>query len=317
MAGELKHKDAGAQLTQTEDNAIDRHEASGQTTNDIFYYNGTSWVRATLTTYLASQKNIIMPDDGVAQFGTLDGSSTVRGGRAGFAYMLIVQPKDGNTVGEIMIMPKGNEDASYLSLHNTSDLTDYGYIDLAFDGTQVYLLGGTFGEGIAATRLRIRFDTCPESTTLEYGLGDATYWWKHVKAKGVHALSSFPDHFWSGNVTTDITAGENLVFGNAVYMKSDSKAWKSDADATATMPIFGIAIATINAEASGEILNQGWIRDDSWSLTAGGIVYASVTTGGISTTAPVGSGDQIQAVGIAKTTALIHFSPSYALEAIP
>lgn len=47
MANEFKHKDAGPQLTRTEDNAVDRHEADSQTTNDMLYFNGTSWIRAT------------------------------------------------------------------------------------------------------------------------------------------------------------------------------------------------------------------------------------------------------------------------------
>lgn len=53
MANELKHKDAGTQLTQTEDNAVGRHIADGQTENDMFYFNGTYWIRATPTTIRA------------------------------------------------------------------------------------------------------------------------------------------------------------------------------------------------------------------------------------------------------------------------
>ena len=262
---------------------------------------------------LAAAKKIIYANDGLAQFGVLDGSPTVRGGRASFPYMLIVQPKDGNRVSEICLIPKGNEDAAYYCLYNSSDLANYGYVELAIDGNQAHIIGGKVASGTAPIRLRSWFDTCP-GTNLDEGLGDATYWWKHVKAQGHHIASALgEDHSWSGIVTVDITAGENLVFGDAVYMKSDGKAWKSDADAATTLPIFGIAIATINAEATGEILTQGWIRDDTWSLTAGGIVYASVTPGAISTTAPVGSGDQVQVVGIAKTTTLIHLNPSYEL----
>lgn len=46
MSNEFKHKDAGAKLTRTEDNAVDRHEADGETANDMIYFNGTSWIRA-------------------------------------------------------------------------------------------------------------------------------------------------------------------------------------------------------------------------------------------------------------------------------
>jgi len=50
MSNEFKHKDAGTQLTRTEDNAVDRHEADGETANDMIYFNGTSWIRATPAT---------------------------------------------------------------------------------------------------------------------------------------------------------------------------------------------------------------------------------------------------------------------------
>lgn len=50
MGNELRHKDAGAKLSRTKDNAIDRHEAGGQTANDMLYFNGTSWIRATPAT---------------------------------------------------------------------------------------------------------------------------------------------------------------------------------------------------------------------------------------------------------------------------
>jgi len=53
MASELKHKDIGTEITKTEWEAVDTHEADGQTANDMLYYNGTSWIRATPTTIVA------------------------------------------------------------------------------------------------------------------------------------------------------------------------------------------------------------------------------------------------------------------------
>ena len=50
MSNEFTHKDAGVRLTQAEDNALDRHEADGQTANDMLYFNGTYWIRATPAT---------------------------------------------------------------------------------------------------------------------------------------------------------------------------------------------------------------------------------------------------------------------------
>ncbi len=262
---------------------------------------------------LAAAKKIVFANDGKAQFGVLGGSPNIFGGLAGDPTALIVQPKDGNLSGKVYLVPSGTGDEAFIVILNSSDLANFGYVTFGVTGGIVTLAVGAAGGGEAPADFRSMFTIRPY-TDESQGLGNDSYWWKHIKAQYHHIRSSLGDaHSWSGIVTTDITAGENLVFGDAVYMKSDGKAWKSDADGAATMPIFGIAVATINAEAAGEILTQGWIRDDSWSLTAGGIVYASVTAGAISTTAPVGSGDQVQVIGIAKTTALIHFNPSYEL----
>ena len=53
MGSEFKHKDIGTEITQTEWEATDTHEADGQTANDMLYFNGTSWIRATPTTIAA------------------------------------------------------------------------------------------------------------------------------------------------------------------------------------------------------------------------------------------------------------------------
>jgi len=53
VANEFKHKDAGTELTRTEDNAVDRHIADGQTANDMLYFDGTYWIRAAPATIAA------------------------------------------------------------------------------------------------------------------------------------------------------------------------------------------------------------------------------------------------------------------------
>jgi hypothetical protein len=103
------------------------------------------------------------------------------------------------------------------------------------------------------------------------------------------------------------------VFGNVVYRKSDSKLWKADADASTTMPVIGMAIASINSDASGFFLQHGFARDDTWNWTVGGLIYASTTAGGLTQTAPSGSGDQVQVVGVAWTADIMLFSPSMVL----
>ena len=120
------------------------------------------------------------------------------------------------------------------------------------------------------------------------------------------------DHSFSGK-TFEKQAGENLVFSDLCYVKSDGKLWKADADAVATMPGIYMAVETILADASGLFLRSGFVRDDSWDWTIGGIIYASTTPGAITQTAPSEAGDQVQIVGIAHHADRIDFNPHLTL----
>jgi len=107
-----------------------------------------------------------------------------------------------------------------------------------------------------------------------------------------------------------VTVGENVVFGDTLYRKSDSKWWKTDADAAATMPGARMALATILADASGSALVKGYVRDDAWAWTVGGLIYVSTTLGDLSQTAPSGSADIVQIAGFAYTADIMFFDPS-------
>ncbi len=122
------------------------------------------------------------------------------------------------------------------------------------------------------------------------------------------AAAHAADHTASG-VVASLTAGENVVFGHACYLKSDGKMWRTDAADPITMPIMAMAIATIAADAAGAFLLLGFARDDTWTWTIGGAIYASGVSGGLTKTAPTGTGDQIQIVGIATHADRMYFSP--------
>lgn len=120
------------------------------------------------------------------------------------------------------------------------------------------------------------------------------------------------DHGWHG-IAAILTAGENLAIGDVGYIKNDGKVWKADANAAATMPVIVLATGTIAADAEGEFLLSGYMRDDSWDWTVGGLTYCDTTAGALTQTAPAGSGDQVQVVGVAITADIILFNPSYVL----
>ena len=76
--------------------------------------------------------------------------------------------------------------------------------------------------------------------------------------------------------------------------------------------IMAMAAATISADTEGAFLLHGFARDDTWSWAVGGVLYASVTTGELSQSAPVGSADVIQVVGVAISATVILFVPNHA-----
>ena len=104
--------------------------------------------------------------------------------------------------------------------------------------------------------------------------------------------------------------GESVAFPNLLYLKSDGKWWKSDADAAASMPGLRMALESKTADQACSMLVAGRVRDDDWNWTVGGMIYASTTTGALTQTAPSGSADIVQIVGIAYHADKIIFNPS-------
>lgn len=120
------------------------------------------------------------------------------------------------------------------------------------------------------------------------------------------------DHSASGYAMY-LTAGETVVFGEGVYSNGDGKAWKSDADAASSMPCVGIVIVGGNADDLILVLFVGFVRDDDWNWTVSVPIYASETPGGLTETAPSGTGDQVQVIGIASSADIILINTDYSL----
>lgn len=110
-----------------------------------------------------------------------------------------------------------------------------------------------------------------------------------------------------------LTAGADLNFGDVGYIKSDGKVGLIDADAITSMT--GLVMccdASIANNASGNFLLMGVARDDTWNWTVGGIIYGTVTgtTGNtLSQTAPTGTDDVVQIMGVATHADRMIFSP--------
>lgn len=123
---------------------------------------------------------------------------------------------------------------------------------------------------------------------------------------GSQANDLSSDQSWSGQ-TRNMTAGENLSFGDLTYIKSDGKRWKADADADASMILPAFCVEAGNAEATLEFLYWGWIRDDTaFSGLSIGRVYGSVTAGAVSGSAP-GSGKHLNVVAYCEDAGSVLF----------
>lgn len=122
------------------------------------------------------------------------------------------------------------------------------------------------------------------------------------------------DDTGSGILTVG-TVGENVSAGEILYMAATGKYLKADADAVGTMPAKVMAMESILANAAGKLLHIGYFRHDAWTWVLGAgeanLLYASVTPGAMSQTAPVGAGDQVQIVGYVVSADIVFFNPSY------
>lgn len=112
------------------------------------------------------------------------------------------------------------------------------------------------------------------------------------------------------SILDSATVGESVVFGNLLYQKSDGKWWLADADQASTMPGVRMALEAKSADQTCSMLVMGRVRNDAWSWTVGGLIYASTTSGALTQTQPSGTGDQVQVVGVAYHADKMLFQPS-------
>jgi hypothetical protein len=96
-----------------------------------------------------------------------------------------------------------------------------------------------------------------------------------------------------------------------LFMAADGHFDEADADAEASMPC--VAMATETGTGTKDVLLRGYVRDDSWDWTPGGLIYVSTTQGGLTQTAPSGAGDVVQVVGWAWSADIMVFEPSLVL----
>ena len=109
-----------------------------------------------------------------------------------------------------------------------------------------------------------------------------------------------------------LTANEGQAFGDVCFINVDGEAQLGDADATSTASCVVMCLETVTANNPAEYLMIGVARNDTWAWTVGGLVYLSTTgtTGNTLTqTAPSGTDDVVQIIGVALSADVIYLNP--------
>ena len=124
----------------------------------------------------------------------------------------------------------------------------------------------------------------------------------------------FGDEEPADNAATGIVfsfiAGTTLAIGDVVYMHTDGEVAKADADAVTSMPAIGICVGSGTDGNAVDVLVQGIMHDTSAfdTFTVGADIFVSTTAGAVTATAPSGSGDTVQKVGVALHADMVYFN---------
>jgi DUF4097 and DUF4098 domain-containing protein YvlB len=95
--------------------------------------------------------------------------------------------------------------------------------------------------------------------------------------------------------------------GAPLFMAADGNFEDADASSTASMPCTAMALET--GAGSKKVLLIGYVRNDGWAWTPGGVIFVSTTSGTLSQTGPTGSSEQVQVVGYATHADRMYFNP--------
>ena len=118
------------------------------------------------------------------------------------------------------------------------------------------------------------------------------------------------DHTFTGLSAQMLAGGAIAAFDLVCIHTTTQEVVEADASAYATARVIGIAPAAISDTATGTVLLQGFIRDDTWTWTAGSTLYLSETAGAMTHTAPSTDGAFVLVVGVALSPDVVYINPS-------
>jgi hypothetical protein len=158
------------------------------------------------------------------------------------------------------------------------------------------------------------------TTTAEHWFDPNALWAKisgRLDRDGETRLDGTPnsDHSAVGPTTNTFNAGESITEVFSVFMHTDGKWYRTDADSTASSTsMLGVHLyngSTVAANSPLLVALPGsFVRDDSFNWTPGDTIYLSVTSGAWASSTPTGTDDVVRVVGHAVTADVVFFNPS-------
>jgi len=110
------------------------------------------------------------------------------------------------------------------------------------------------------------------------------------------------------------TVGVEVFAGDFVFQAADGDWELADGDDATKLLCTGLVCAHAAINTPTYILQQGYIRLNSWAWTLSGalsdLLYISTTAGDATQTTPSSANDYIQILGYVKTADIIYFNPS-------
>jgi len=182
--------------------------------------------------------------------------------------------------------------------HTDTDGSAYAvinFISKVADGTGTAVVAdagnmASFSNGGSATKWLIK------GSGNVWQSGDLTLADDKVINLGEAGKMDFGDEAPADNAATGIVfsfiAGATLAIGDVVYIHTDGEVAKADADAVTSMPAVGICVGAGTDGNAVDVLVQGIMHD----------------TSAVTATAPSGSGDTVQKIGVATHADMVYFN---------
>jgi hypothetical protein len=263
---------------------------TSNTSGEILKWNGSAWINNTLAEagIQPAGAYLTVEVDGSV---TNEGLLSVGAGGANDATI------SSNTAGSQTVTIAGGSNVTI------TENTGTGVITIAATGD------GTGTDDQVVDTLVLTNDVLGISLEND-GVAQKTVSLASLSSTTITAVPS-ADHAASGTRIT-LTANEAQNFGDVVFINAAGKAQLGDADAIATASCIAMCTQTVSANNAATYLLFGVARDDTWNWTVGGLIYLSVTgtTGNTLTqTAPVGTNNVIQILGVATHADRMLFKP--------